>query len=834
MINNLTATINSDSFKSIKGNIESVQEFIDTVIPKGYEHLIQVMTDGIDVMLRLVSDDESAQYETTLKRTVYNPDRYIFPTFYLTDLATINIKLNQNQLVHLLLINRFEQFKPMKNPYLNLINKDFQEILRYIQYQERNTFNSKIKFKNLNAIFYFKDMANLANDFESVFYNSAITEAQWKTFFTKNNVLPSSIGGMSKSSTITMNNDGNIKYRAPAYSQTKDGFTCIFPHSQNIPARLQGHLLNDALELSNPSVSIIQQDNLIVDGKLIAKDRTMHEVITVFHPIDMQSCRFMAGEIEISADVSDEEIIMRKNIEDNFDILFVEVGKTYYPNEDGEIVLGMTVSEDEIVLEDFKSITINSIKNTSVNGSKKINYSGVKRAGNARLISNTGVKGVSKTVSNTGTIYLNDYETELNDVNPEFLKNLERRYPKIDVNTLDEYPKVITNLRKTLKPDIVLGMNSAKAKSNTIVLAGACLAVKLGYYKPSTKFGFENLLNSLDPKEINDAYNSLPEFTYVDMYGNEQHVHIGITYIQYTELGEVYTRLKPQAFSFESGRFLATDTNPVSKELYQHIWNNYLEKDKVEAVKELYEIYLGALTNTYQNPDNLPVYNLDQINELFDSNDLVLSKRLDFPTDSKLLDENFNKGFFIDLSRYKNAPIIRIPSAKTLKLYSGVLKNGNIIYHVNVINVSKILRGCFKTDKGYALNTVYSKDPNRYTSALAYHAYINTIRSTIYSGPDESQQLIQTLIKPRIMGCNLKQVSESTLPKGVIVIPNRRIYNKLHNISLEGSDKTLDEHHVKIMYLMQTLDLTDKDKAKELFKEINKDCPLALCVRNPS
>ena len=36
MINNLTATINSDSFKSIKGNIESVQEFIDTVIPKGY------------------------------------------------------------------------------------------------------------------------------------------------------------------------------------------------------------------------------------------------------------------------------------------------------------------------------------------------------------------------------------------------------------------------------------------------------------------------------------------------------------------------------------------------------------------------------------------------------------------------------------------------------------------------------------------------------------------------------------------------------------------------------------------------------------------------------
>src|SRR5699024_6066838 len=104
--------------------------------------------------------------------------------------------------------------------------------------------------------------------------------------------------------------------------------------------------------------------------------------------------------------------------------------------------------------------------------------------------------------------------------------------------------------------------------------------------------------------------------------------------------------------------------------------------------------------------------------------------RNQFPSDSKLLDEEFNQGFFIDLSKYENAPIIRIPSAKTLRLFSGVLNNGDITYHVNLINVSKIIRGCLKIDNSFALNTIYSKDKSRTTSALSYNAYLNTVRST--------------------------------------------------------------------------------------------------------
>ena len=92
-------------------------------------------------------------------------------------------------------------------------------------------------------------------------------------------------------------------------------------------------------------------------------------------------------------------------------------------------------------------------------------------------------------------------------INEDFINDIKHRYPRIDIESLNDY--LPNDKVKILKPDIVCGMNSTKGKSNTIVLAGACLAVKLGYYKPKAKAGFEGLLNSLDEAEINEAYETL-------------------------------------------------------------------------------------------------------------------------------------------------------------------------------------------------------------------------------------------------------------------------------------------------------------------------------------
>lgn len=824
-MNNFTSIINSDEFKAIKNNV-TPQEFIDTVIPKGYEDLIASSTDGIDIYLNIINKEEGYESQVMITSNLYNTDKVTFPIFLFTNLKTVSFEMNQNQILHLMMISRFEQFKGMTRPYLNLLSRDMKALADYMDYTSYSSYNANIKAKNSKVIIPFKDINFLAKNFIDVFSDSRMEEDTWNAFLLNNKIYPSSIGSMTSSSSVVMGD--KIAYRSPAYSVKKDGFTTIFPVSSNIPARLQTHLLGNAISLFNPDTSIIQQDNVIVDGKLVPKDNTYRKAICVFHPMNDETCRLMAGEIEVLSSVADTLVSVTKNIEDNFETLNVEEGKTYELDYK-PFLFGVTLMGDEIIIKNAKQITIKSIKMSGINGTQKIYYDLVMKAGNARITSNTGVKGVTKVRNNLGKIVF-DYEVE-----PEGMSNedLKKRYPALDLRSLKKYKPKSKNLE--IYPEMLLGMNSAKAKSNTIVLAGACLAVELGFYVPSEKHGFKGLLNTLDEKEINDAYNSLPSFVYTNEVGEQEQVYVGLVYINYTELGSTYTKVKDIPFAFEAGRYLKQDSNPVAQELYNHIWNTYLEIDKIDAVKELYECYLNCKEGTFNNPRNIPVYNLDKINEIFKDRDLILNQLQEFSTDSKLLDEEFNsQGFFIDLSRFKGSPVIQIPSAKTLKLFSGEMKNGKLIYHANVINVSKIIRGCLKVNGTYSLNTVYSKNKERYTSALAFNSYMNTLKSTVFSGPMDSQHLVQSFIKPKIPGCNLKAVSESWLPDSTVVIMDSNIYKKFKKKSFEGAPEDIvEKQDVLMMYLASNLDTLDKDKLKELFEVFNESCPYSLAIRNP-
>lgn len=844
MIPNLLDVIKSKHFKEIPAKIQSTQDFIDIVVPKGFETVVQASHDNFEVYIKSVEEENS--YEISISSVLFNTD-YAFPKFIITNLDSNLCSLNQNQLFHLMLIYRFNQFKPMKRPYLNLISKDISSIMRYIQYVTPTSYNARKKNDNLAVFIHYKDLGELSSTFSELFASNSVNEAMWNTILNKNNVIVSSIGTMSRSNSVVLKEGNSQVFRSPGYKELPDSFISMFPTGQNIPARQQTHLLGNSFALLNPSKSNIQQDNLVINGELINKDKCLREAIVVYNPIE-ESNRFLSGEIEIDNNIARELLNTNNIVEDCFSELLVEEGVTYYP-EFQDFEIGTTLLDEKVILKNYKDFTIKSIEITGINSSKKLRISGHVYAGNCRIISNTGLKGVTKVVNNLGEIRLHhvrkedepsdDFETGFKDSVQETLVNseLQERYPNLDLESLNAYPPVEVSdpvVYDILKPDLVCGMNSVKAKSNTIVLSRACLAVKLGYYVPSVKFGFEGLLNSLDAKEINEASESLPAFTYVGPDGIVREVEIGLIYLSYTEICGIYTKIKPQSFSFESGRALATN-GESSKALYKHIWENYLEEDKVEAVQELYKILVLAQTEVFNNEDDLPIYNLNEVNELFSQNDLVLQSRNQFPSDSKLLDEEFNQGFFIDLSKYENAPIIRIPSAKTLRLFSGVLNNGDITYHVNLINVSKIIRGCLKIDNSFALNTIYSKDKSRTTSALSYNAYLNTVRSTVYSGEESSQQMVQSLIKPKVPGCSLKQVSEHLLPDNVVVITDDSMYKKLKKVSLRGSpENSLEEHELKILMLMSQYEFNTVEEKKLLFKELRKDAPLALGIRSPS
>lgn len=846
MINNLASILNSESFKAIKPNL-SIQEFVDTVIPKGFESIVQVHTDEYEVFIQTVSDEMEYQREISINPSLFNPD-YIFPKFCFTDLSSHKYVMNQNQLFHLLLIERFQIFLPMKRPYLNLITQDISSIMRYINYNKVNSYNARKKMESLTTYFYFKSFTDLMSSINTVMKTGGITENIWKTLMPSNDVGISSIGSMSNSNSLS----SQCGYRSPCYQEDSKGFKSIFPPKQNIPARLQTHLLGDSFKLENPSQSIIQQDNLVdSEGNLVRKDDCLLETIVVFHPIS-KAGRFLSGEIEITPDIAYQLIKTNSKIEECFLDIFVEVGKTY-TCDFKPFIIGTTLEDKEIIVSNFKEFTVLSIESIGINNAKKIKIMGVRYTGNGRIISNTGLKGVTKVRNDLGYIGIHHtqesedkafeegFSQKIEFSNDKYL-DLALRYPSLNLESLDAYPAVHKEptedkiYSRIITPQLVCGMNSVKGKSNTIVLAKACLAVKLGYYTPSVKFGFEGLLNSLDEDEINEAAEALPPFTYVNEKGETIEVEIGLVYISYTEICGIYTSIKPQSFAFESGRHLY-GSGEKGKELYKHIWDNYLEDDKVKALFELYKIDVLNSTQQFDNSDNLPIYSIDDVNEIFSHEDLILEGRNQFPSSSLLIDEDWNKGFFIDLSRFENAPIIRIPSAETLKLFSGVLPNGETIYHINLINVSKIIRGCLKTNGTYKLNTVYSKDPSRYSSSLAYDAYCNTIRSTIYSGNEFSHRLIQTLIKPKIMGCSLKQTIEELLPNGTVVVTDDQLYSRLKSVSLQGNPMKNSVSTVELWYKLieyQDADKYSKKQLADLFESLLDDCPRAFAIRNPS
>lgn len=854
MLNNITQILESTAFKSIPDNLD-VHEFIKQVVPTGYEQTVNVRSDGFDCYVTATNEDSEFVAEIQINHVVFNPGHRKFPKFMLTDLNKNLCTLNQNQMLHLMLTYRLNQFQPMKRPFLNFITSDVQALLRYIQYTETNSYNSKIKNKNLTVIIPFESMSDLMNTFSESVINSRMDEDKWNAFFAKNNVDITSVGSMASSNSIVLKDNRTDKYRNTGLLLREDGFISIFPPAQNVPARHQTHTLGDSFRLSNPCQSVIQQDNIIVNGNMVSKDSSLKKAFTVFSPIE-ESGRFLSGEIEIDETIASQLLEVAANIEDCFASLNVKVGQTVFPHFK-DFVLGINLMDDEVIISNAQEIHVRDIVTTGINSSRLLKLTVVKRADNARITSNTGLKGVTKVVADLGQIQFKTVVKEVvEDVtwehvfeqqvseelegksldNSKELSELKVRYPNVNFDELTEYQSVTQGVVErplVIKPDLICGMNSVKAKSNTIVMAQACLAVELGFYIPSEKYGYAGLLDSLNQKEINDAANSLPEFTYINSEGVEVPVEIGLTYISYTEMCSIYTKVKPQSFPFLSGYYMSKN-NQSSKDVYQYIWDNYLEEEKIEASKEFFKILLAAEHSMYDNEDKLPMYNLDKVNELFGPNDLILAPVNEFSSDSKLLDEDFNKGFFIDLSKYEGAPTIRIPSAKTLNLFSGTLKNGSVIYHVNVVNVSKIIKGCLKTDGGLSLNTVYSKDPTRKTSSLAYQAYLNTVRSTLFSGDISSQQIVQSFIKPKIKGCNFKQVADHHLPLDTVVINDDRVYRNLMRESLKGSEETVDSYQIRILAQMLAMKDSSIEEQKALFELLNEDCPSAMAIRQPS
>ena len=764
----------------LKGNFKSVPYIPENLSPKevgqlfppGFDDIIEYSVDEFtkSINITILTDTNKENTIITLSENLYNPskNKCFFPKFlieqhhnfpkidYLTDQRD-RFVFNQNELFYICLQHRLVDFKRFKDAYGNLVNNDIKAIMNFIGYIPNTAYNAIQRDKHSYILLdIYDDKTNALNVVSKKQCLGNILKHR-KYHPTKEKLkalLPTlplhfSSESMGEKSKYVLHDYNSPLYRSVGYKVELDSknnpyVLSLFPPKQNIPARNKTHVTSDACALANfvPTSKFIQDYLPNMEQQCFdPKDHCYKKSLCVIHPM-LENGKFLYGEIYASESFVSTEVIVRETIKDQFEEIFIEENKTYYSDDNNQIKVGLNIENQPLYLEKCISAKLTSIQILGTLGVQKLVFDVVRHAGNARIDSNTGLKGVTTCRNNLGTIHI-----------PE--------------------------LNKELKPDLVFGMNSFKAKGNGIILARAALAVELGLYRPSNVFGY---LNTWDTDEINRAANSLPEYYYIDDLGNKQTVQIGIVYARFTELCYIYKSYKPnKPFSFESGRVLQSLTD---NRLFTNIWENYVSEDYKAIVIELEKILLDK-KNIFE--DEIPIYTVEGIRnkKIFSHKDLILNIRTSTESLSCLLDEDWNKGFIINFVP-NGGKCVRIPCAKTLKLFCTQTDDKMYMYPSLLIEISKMINSILnnsiqllfpRTETNYAKNN---------TPVIRYY---REIKGLLFSSEEASVMLIQKLSRPEIPGFAFKQVTDYILPDNTCVLMCNKTYNKaIENALGEDAD----------------------------------------------
>lgn len=762
------------------------------LIPQGFEDQIETFWEDGVIKIKCLKAENSFIDTVSIPSVLFNPSHFaevpvgfIFTESSLRECDYFGVDkhlvLNLRQVIYYVLQNRLAVWSGYDRQFVSLLGTDIKNLLTFVEYGKTDSYNAQIKKRNAFVVvnhpekFHEKAIGERIN-------STILTEKEWAAFFRDQPIDVSSETAMASSNKITILSTGE-QFKATGYSQGKDEqgkfIISIFPPKQNVPARWKTHVLGNAYPLRNPDTPCFTSNILSytkADGSLGIKpiDNCRKAAIVVFDHMEKESQRFVAGEVESSLSISSTLVHMVKKLEVDFlnPDNPLKANDFYQPNFK-PFCIGLDEDREPVNIYDVKEFTVLDVSSAGPNGVTVIKVDLVIKAGNARIISDSALKGVTKTKPSLGFITIQKPKV---DCKPSFTPLTAVR---IKENEYLEYGE-LSPRTMDIPVDLIAGMNAVKAKDNTIALCQAAFAVKYGYYTPSSKMGFEGLLNDRNEAEINAAAASVPPFTFTDEFGNQRQVKFGLAYVIFTELGEVFSKFKKQSFPFEAGKNLLFN----QPELYHHIWENYLEEDRVAMALEFSKCLYDskAMLNKVEHETKLPVYSVRKIRDMFKTEDLILSRSLMFKSGSKLLDPEINKGFYINLGG-SNTPKIRIPSADSLNMLVGELNTGDITYHAIIVNISKIISNLLGTEANNnqpSIPFVFDPAGKRYTS---HSQYLKSLKGAIFSSEEASEMKIQCLIKPMIYGVNMKQVVEHRLPPNTLVIMDDKIYRKFVNIA---------------------------------------------------
>lgn len=736
------------------------------------------MHNGLLRMCVSNPDSPAPDFEVEIPSSFFDPNCR-WPSFvYCTRHINKNVPLEMLSHLELLFIAFKERLDDaVKHPevFSTYIRRDIEAIKDFVEYTHKCAYNAELKASNVvvllnpyrsntgGVIEFRKEVAN--RPLGDALYSKAIMSIS-KEVIVENakffNLYPGSETMLSKSNKLVVAVDEFSREPTAtgfelAYNEEGDvnGYYTIFPVKSALPARLKTHLNGDAFRLEKPDEVIFLQDLIRnEDNQLVTKDSTFRNALMVYEKIDEDSYRMVAGDIEVSPRIGREIVLQDRHIETEFDgpeSLLVEEGKEYF-SKGGVVKLG-TYNGVPVIVDGVYKIFIKEIKEVGFSEAIRIDYTAYYKAGNARITSHTGLKGVTKVMQDCGDIEFVDKDGNL-------------RFERVD---------------------IVCGVNSIKAKENTVRLAQAAFAVKYGFYVP--KNGTH--LDSLDEEEINTAAASIPKIKYKVNRADKVEIRetklYGIVQIQYTELGSHFAYIKDQKLSFNALRYIdQTKESPLS----EIILNNFIVEEDKEAVMEIAKC-LHDKNTTFAAPEKKEVYTLKEIGKMFKTSDLILDHSTLLPHMSRLLNEEFNKGFYINLGAQRQGKYVRVPPAKIINRFCGKQTDGKYVYPGIVVEISKIIRAAIEGQDSY-YQIIPKRSERNQDRPCAYKHYKIALKAMLYKTELGGQTLIQTMIVPRLKGVNLKQVHDIYVPEGVTVILDHSIYNQLHKYVHGGNKEYKD------------------------------------------
>lgn len=707
--------------------------------------------------------------------------RFIFEMSTLTNehvsySASSGLVVNQNQLLWLIIHHRLIHFSSSsKNHFVGLLRDDISRFLRYIDSGKHYSKNAVLKARNMYAIVS-PWKIDPDNEGEAIVphpigqylvggrAHAPFTKSDFDSLSRDLHIQPASEGTASKGRKLVLSAHHKSFYKCAGYSTIMmsspagkfPAIRTIYKNKPNTPARFKTHILADCFNFVEPSHPIFIQD--VYPG---STDRTMKDALVVFDEMSLEDGRLLCGEVESSFSFSELLVYREVTVLKVISSLAVSVGEDLV-RSNAVFVLGTDAQGQDVVVKDARLAYVQGIERIGVEDLYSIRLLLQVPLGSCRLISTTGLKGVTKVKPSLGSVQLLDPDGEPIMTSTE-------------VGGTDE-PTI-------LPVDLVTGMNAIKADGNSIHLAKAALSYAMGLSGSAP-------LNSLSVKQVSEAAASIGQCLWTDEFGETKLVWCGLIQVRVSELATMYARVKPQKFMPEAGRYLRD--NGYSS-LADIVWDLGVEQKAKDVVLELQKV-LTDEDGRFAQADGLPIYTPDQLYQPFGVDDAgvpIQVFRIDdchydmnpmFPLVGRLLDEEYNRGWYLDLSA-RNGGLVRMPSAHLINALVRELPDGSMIYPSILRQVSRVLAACIVPNSDGSRSIGFLNDHNTHRSKgnRIIPQYLATVSGMVYKNQTSfgHSNLIETLLKPRLPGIGMKQVAEHHLPLRTVVILNPVIYARL-------------------------------------------------------